>query len=213
MHIASLYLDTFVTVLPTLAVFCLFIWGCLVTRKVDLVFFLLQLPDYALTFPLIVFYCFADAVVMFSILAKHLHAAFIVPVLLYCFTIASMVYRGLARSSAVFPLPSVQFSLIGCLFFLLSDSTLAINMFMSSFSAADQLVMSTYYVAQCCMGLSAATFVQGWPGLCTSSERTVGFFRCPARTEAAVAGAGQHDSLADDSKHLLVNEAASASSV
>jgi hypothetical protein len=150
---------------------------------------------------------------MFSILVKHLHAAFIVPVLLYCFTIASVVYRGLARSSAVSPLPSVQLSLVGCLFFLLSDSTLAINMFMSSFSAADQLVMSTYYVAQCCMGLSAATFVQGWPGLCASSEKVTRFFRCPAHAEAALVAAGQDDSLADDSKHLLVNEATLTSSV
>jgi hypothetical protein len=135
---------------------------------------------------------------MFSVLVPHLHAVFIVPVLLYCFTIASMVYRGLARSARVCSLPSVQLSAVGCLFFLLSDSTLAINMFMSSFKASDQLVMSTYYIAQVCMGLSAASFIRTRASCSPRTGMIAAFFSPPPQVPAV-----QPDDAVGDGEHLL----------
>jgi uncharacterized membrane protein YhhN len=76
------------------------------------------------------------------------------PVLAYVSVIALMVVCAAMRAPAV-PLQTGALALVGALFFLASDSLLAIDRFARPFGSAVAAVMVTYYTAQTLIALSA----------------------------------------------------------
>jgi uncharacterized membrane protein YhhN len=91
--------------------------------------------------------------VLLTYLWPHLRGVRI-PVLAYVSVIALMVVCAAMRAPAV-PLGTGALALVGALFFLASDSILAIDRFARPFQAAVGAVMVTYYVAQTLIALSA----------------------------------------------------------
>ena len=87
-----------------------------------------------------------DAGGYFLYLRPSLESDMVIPVLAYCLVIASMAYRALARSS-----PSGAehvYGFVGALSFVVSDSMLAYNKFVSPIPYSHLWVMITYYGAQ-----------------------------------------------------------------
>jgi uncharacterized membrane protein YhhN len=79
-----------------------------------------------------------------------------IPVIVYVAVIAAMGWRATVRAlSPAVPAPSDTLALVGALSFMTSDSVLALNRFARPFAAADAVVMTTYYVAQALIALSA----------------------------------------------------------
>lgn len=76
------------------------------------------------------------------------------PVLAYVSVIALMVVSAAMRAPAV-PAQTGVLALVGALFFMASDSLLAIDRFARPFEAAVAAVMVTYYAAQTLIALSA----------------------------------------------------------
>jgi len=85
-------------------------------------------------------------VILFCVIQKSLKALF-VPVLIYMIIILIMSNMAYLRKGVV---PQLSYSLvfIGSLFFMLSDSLLAINMFYTTLFMGNILIMSTYAIAQ-----------------------------------------------------------------
>lgn len=75
------------------------------------------------------------------------------PVLLYECVIVAMVWRGLARMSTLGSTAAIL-AAVGALFFLLSDSLLALDRFRARFRLAPLFVLGTYYLAQWLIALS-----------------------------------------------------------
>lgn len=69
------------------------------------------------------------------------------PVLFYVVTILVMAWQAVGRWTAV-PTTPALFAAIGALFFVVSDSILALDRFRQKFWAARILVLSTYWLAQ-----------------------------------------------------------------
>ena len=76
-----------------------------------------------------------------------------VPVACYVATITTMSWQAIARWS-VRRGPDAALSALGSVFFLASDSSLAINRFVAPFAGATLLVMGTYYAAVWGLALS-----------------------------------------------------------
>jgi alkenylglycerophosphocholine hydrolase len=77
-----------------------------------------------------------------------------VPIVLYAFAIATMGWRAAARVDG-----SVAgwLGLVGAVLFLVSDSLLAVNRFVTPLAAVDLTVMGTYWAAQVAIACSART--------------------------------------------------------
>jgi uncharacterized membrane protein YhhN len=75
-------------------------------------------------------------------------------VVVYATVIAAMAWRA-AAAAAVVPAPGTAAALAGALLFMVSDGILAYDRFVRSFPAAAGLVMTTYYVAQTLIAVSA----------------------------------------------------------
>ncbi|MEX0272919.1 MAG: lysoplasmalogenase [Flavobacteriaceae bacterium] len=94
---------------------------------------------------------------LFSYLQPHL-GALQVPVVVYILGILAMATTALNRKKEVVP-QSFQWVLAGALFFIASDSILAINKFMAPVAYSHILIMGTYAAAQFCLvkGMLAVT--------------------------------------------------------
>lgn len=101
---------------------------------------------------------------MFGILCAYMSATFIGPVLVYCIALAAVVFKAAARNTNHGSLASVQTCIVGAVFFLASDSTLAFTKFVGDFNGSEYVVMVTYYVAQLCLGFAASSLAnERWP--------------------------------------------------
>ncbi len=93
-------------------------------------------------------------VIVFSLLLPGLDDMQI-PVLVYVVVICLMGWLALRRWRMVPNLPALL-AAIGALFFLLSDTALAVNRFLQPFEAAPAVVLVTYYIAQYLLARSVA---------------------------------------------------------
>ena len=96
-------------------------------------------------------------VLVFDLMAPGL-GDMAIPVAIYLAVILVMGWQAVDRWLEVRGL-SARLAAIGALLFLVSDTALAANRFLSPFAAADLVVMSTYYTAQWLIAVSAATSV------------------------------------------------------
>lgn len=95
---------------------------------------------------IVLYACAMGAKLIQSLLAGD-DSSFIVPVIFYIVVISAMVWMAWHTNK--------RWIQIGSLLFLISDSILAWNLFVSNVEAATLLVMSTYYSAQFCFARSA----------------------------------------------------------
>lgn len=89
---------------------------------------------------------------MYAVLAPHLgHMR--IPVVVYIIVIGAMAWSALERWHLQGS-TSAALAALGSVFFLFSDSTLALNRFRAKFRSADFLVLSTYYASIWLIALS-----------------------------------------------------------
>jgi uncharacterized membrane protein YhhN len=98
---------------------------------------------------------YAAAVAVLAYLWPSL-GAMRVPVVCYVLTISTMSWQAIARWS-VQRTAGAAFAAVGSLFFMASDSALAINRFVAPFAGAAWVIMGTYYAAQWGLTLSVVT--------------------------------------------------------
>lgn len=108
--------------------------------------------------------CYSFAVGMCYFLIDGIPSGLVIPVIIYAFTISSMLYTTLKRlgmptSSDL----SQKSAAIGAASFVLSDSILAINKFHTKIPYAKFLIMITYFFAQICISLSCYGGGRGAP--------------------------------------------------
>ena len=101
--------------------------------------------------PLIVF-----GVIMYGVLHPHL-GKMRLPVTFYILTILVMAWQALGRWTLQH-LTGSLIAAIGALFFVVSDSVLALDRFRQSFPTARPIVLSTYWIAQWLIALSVGAF-------------------------------------------------------
>ncbi|HSH03289.1 MAG TPA: lysoplasmalogenase [Anaerolineae bacterium] len=103
------------------------------------------------------------AAYIFSQLWPHLKPDLQIPVIIYMWAILFMAWQaGNAWLAPTFTInlpltnfyPSQLSAFVGALFFVISDSALALNRFRAPFPRAQRLVLSTYYFAQWLIALS-----------------------------------------------------------
>ncbi|XP_006868358.1 PREDICTED: lysoplasmalogenase [Chrysochloris asiatica] len=82
----------------------------------------------------------------FSLLLPHLPADMTLPVAVYAFLLAAVLWRGLARGGS---------ARLGGLLFIISDAVLAWDTFAQPLPHSRLVVMTTYYAAQVCFAVSA----------------------------------------------------------
>ena len=89
-----------------------------------------------------------------------------IPVAVYVLAIAAMGWQATARwigagpsgvTASVVTEPGALLACIGAVFFLVSDSVLAVNRFRRPFAAAQAVVLGTYFLAQCLIALSVGS--------------------------------------------------------
>ena len=90
----------------------------------------------------VVFY----GIVLVSFLYKYL-SDMRIPVILYTIVILTMLAGAINRKEKV-NLMSYTMVLAGAIFFVISDSVIAINKFSNKFESAETIIMSTYIIAQ-----------------------------------------------------------------
>jgi uncharacterized membrane protein YhhN len=78
-----------------------------------------------------------------------------IPVMVYAVVICMMGWLALRRWRMAPNLPALL-AAVGALFFLLSDTALAVNRFLQPFEAAPAVVLITYYIAQYLLARSVA---------------------------------------------------------
>ncbi|WP_337056231.1 lysoplasmalogenase [Pseudomonas sp. USHLN015] len=97
---------------------------------------------------------------MFASLARGGLGGLLVPVALYALTISAMLWRALARLGTRGPgRRSVRVAALGALCFVVSDSLLGINRFVTPFDAAGLAIMLTYWLGQ--LGIVASAVLHG----------------------------------------------------
>jgi uncharacterized membrane protein YhhN len=104
------------------------------------------LLGYMTSSPLIASVVILFALLLLSLLWPHL-GGLLLPVIVYTAVITTMVLQALAAGQVIQKPVSTLF-ISGAIFFIISDSLLAINKFYEAFFAADILVMATYGAAQ-----------------------------------------------------------------
>jgi uncharacterized membrane protein YhhN len=83
------------------------------------------------------------AIYMGSTIIHHLskgETSLIVPVIFYITVISTMVWSAIMTAN--------KWAIIGSVLFMISDSILSWNKFISHISYSDVLIMTTYYIAQ-----------------------------------------------------------------
>lgn len=83
-----------------------------------------------------------------------------IPVVLYALALGAMAYFAFLRKLYVQG-PQYVYVMLGALFFVLSDSLLAYNKFVTSFPQNSFWVMSTYILAQLLLTVGLVNFVRG----------------------------------------------------
>ncbi len=96
-------------------------------------------------------------VLMSAVLLPGLKGKLKIAVMLYILVILAMAWRALEWWAQISSASSAL-ALAGALFFVASDSALALNRFRRPFHSAQAIVLSTYYLAQWFIALSI------WPG-------------------------------------------------
>ena len=95
---------------------------------------------------------------MFSLLAQNGLGPLQIPVALYALTISAMLWRALARLGVPgIASRSAWLGAGGALLFVLSDSLIGINRFVSPFAGADVAIILTYWFGQLGIAASAHT--------------------------------------------------------
>ncbi len=95
---------------------------------------------------------------MFSLLAQNGLGPLQIPVALYALTISAMLWRALARLGvATINRRSAWLGAVGALLFVLSDSLIGVNRFVSPFAGANIAIMFTYWLGQFGIAASAHT--------------------------------------------------------
>jgi len=100
-----------------------------------------NLLQYWVLLPLLIY-----GIIIYFILNRGLESLRL-PVILYILVILGMVWIA-ANRAIILDSTGAQFVLIGGILFLISDSILAYNKFVRSFSRAQLLILGTYYIAQ-----------------------------------------------------------------
>lgn len=77
------------------------------------------------------------------------------PVVCYVAVISTMAWQAVARWQVQRTIDA-RYAAVGSVFFLLSDSALAVRKFVTAFPAATFVVLSTYYIAQFGLALSVS---------------------------------------------------------
>lgn len=103
--------------------------------------------DAALAFPLVLF---GAGMAIWLIASGGVAGGLIPPVMLYLIVILTMATIAGARYKSE-PTPENRTVLIGALFFVVSDSLLAVNKFIQPLPYSGVLVLGTYYYAQECI--------------------------------------------------------------
>ncbi|MCB8982923.1 MAG: lysoplasmalogenase [Ardenticatenaceae bacterium] len=94
---------------------------------------------------------------VYSLLHPHLgHMR--LPVIIYMVAILTMAWQALARWS-VQPTSSALLAAVGAVFFVLSDSALALDRFRARFKSARVIVLGTYWLAQWLIALSVGAYL------------------------------------------------------
>jgi uncharacterized membrane protein YhhN len=94
------------------------------------------------------------AIAIFELLSGGISAAMKFPVAIYAAALSLMTAQALARNVQQKNRGSLQ-AAIGATLFLISDTTLAYDRFVSGFVAAHAIILATYYAAQYLIALSA----------------------------------------------------------
>jgi uncharacterized membrane protein YhhN len=97
--------------------------------------------------------------IFYFFLAPHLNLTLKIPVFVYALTIATMfvlAYHAFQQKNTGVAL----YCIIGAALFIVSDSMLAINSFVSAFSGAGIAIMGTYILAQLAIVLGATQLVK-----------------------------------------------------
>lgn len=93
---------------------------------------------------------------MFATLYRAGLGGLLIPVALYALTISAMLWRALARTSAAdISRRSAWLAAVGAALFVLSDSLIGINRFVSPFPEARYLIILTYWLGQWGIAASA----------------------------------------------------------
>ncbi len=95
--------------------------------------------------------------VVYGLLHPHL-GKMRLPVIIYMIAILTMAWQALGRWSAQ-PSSSALLAAAGAVFFVLSDSTLALDRFRAKFRSARVIVLSTYWLAQWLIALSVGGYL------------------------------------------------------
>jgi uncharacterized membrane protein YhhN len=91
---------------------------------------------------------------MLYVLVPHLKPDLVVPVAVYASVISAMAYAALTRTASGTTAKGVRRAAAGALVFVVSDSVLALDKFVSPLPHAKLVVMLTYYAAQLLMSAS-----------------------------------------------------------
>ena len=89
----------------------------------------------------------AIAIAIFELLSGGINAAMKFPVAIYAAALSFMTAQGIARYLQHISIGS-KFAAIGAVLFMISDTTLAYDRFVTGFAAAHAIILSTYYAAQ-----------------------------------------------------------------
>ncbi|MBT8766801.1 lysoplasmalogenase [Metapseudomonas boanensis] len=85
---------------------------------------------------------------MFGLLASRDLGPLLVPVACYSLAISTMLWRALARLGTGLDRQSVVLAAAGAILFVLSDSLIGINRFVSPFGGASYAIILTYWLGQ-----------------------------------------------------------------
>jgi len=136
----------------------LFVFGLGAFLLGHLCFLIAYLGDSRRPAPLALLGAAAVGLGMFSLLAQNGLGALQIPVALYALTISAMLWRALARFGAPgIARRSAWLGAGGALLFVLSDSLIGINRFVSPFAGADLAIILSYWLGQLGIAASAHT--------------------------------------------------------
>ena len=102
--------------------------------------------------------CLLYFVFILAILLPYVEAGLLVPVIIYGCAICTMLYLAIIR---FFSEESIEYNsglngLVGSIFFVLSDSILAVDKFRAPIENAKTMVMVTYYLGQTFIGAATS---------------------------------------------------------
>lgn len=109
------------------------------------------------TVSLIGMICVIYYTIIMTLLLPVVEKDMIVPVAIYGLAILGMLFTASSRffGKSHITYTSRYSALLGALFFVVSDSILALNKFYTPIENAKRMVMVTYYLAQICIGMSS----------------------------------------------------------